>query len=408
MSVITLESPIKILKNKDIPLNTDLQNGNIALYHKDNKSKIFGNIDDVIYEFSGVGKFKSNGEIFNDYINNLSDGENSHNEGSGDVKYFQNLFNEESPNIIILSQVSIEVLEFTLDYFTGIPENIKTICTPIKLYNINYDSISVTDFKNNLITNVYKQIKFNNKTYNFICIDTNYEIDGNIILLVVTNEDTLSNIEGIQVEFNILHNSIGISSHNEGLHNVTISLSGHTEGSCNVNMGDISHVEGLSNISLSNYSHVEGSNCKVCNDYGHSEGYGSIVLGNAGHSEGENTTAKGNNSHSENLGTYAKGNSSHTSGINTIANNLAEFTVGQYNKSNYGDSITDSNESWKGDNKTTLFTIGNGTSDTNRKNAFEVYQDGSIMIQKPGTDTMINLSDKIQETINIKVVNKVL
>ena len=69
----------------------------------------------------------------------------------------------------------------------------------------------------------------------------------------------------------------------------------------------------------------------------------------------------------------ANGDYSFAEGQNTVANNRSEHAMGEFNKSNKASDTF-------GDSGNTLFSIGNGTSDTNRKNALEVMQNGDIYI----------------------------
>lgn len=106
------------------------------------------------------------------------------------------------------------------------------------------------------------------------------------------------------------------------------------------------------------------------------EGDGSTASGYISHAEGWGSFATGYVSHAEGRDTKANGSYSHTGGFATEANNTAEVAFGTYNN-----SVKTSSEF--GDKANTLFTIGNGTSDQGPKynhNAFEVRQDGSILI----------------------------
>lgn len=69
----------------------------------------------------------------------------------------------------------------------------------------------------------------------------------------------------------------------------------------------------------------------------------------------------------------ANGEHSFAEGQNTIANNRSEHAMGEFNESNKASDTF-------GDSGNTLFSIGNGTSATNRKNALEVMQNGDIYI----------------------------
>ena len=85
--------------------------------------------------------------------------------------------------------------------------------------------------------------------------------------------------------------------------------------------------------------------------------------------------------HSEGYETRSFGLGSHSDGYNTIAKNVGEHASGIYNVSN-GD---------------TQFSIGVGTSEDDRKNAFEVKQNGDIYIE--GVEGRIQ--DKLNEISNI-------
>lgn len=74
--------------------------------------------------------------------------------------------------------------------------------------------------------------------------------------------------------------------------------------------------------------------------------------------------------HAEGNGTWAKGNCSHAEGEGTITNNKAEHACGTYNHS----------KSATTKRLATLFSVGIGTSDTDRKNAIEVKQNGDVYV----------------------------
>ena len=108
--------------------------------------------------------------------------------------------------------------------------------------------------------------------------------------------------------------------------------------------------------------------------------------------EGYDVSAIGNYSHAEGDTTIAKGTSSHTEGSNTIAYNISEHASGQYNLSNSDVSTT------FGLYGNTLFSVGYGTSDTDRKNAFEIRQDASIYIagiSEPLKNYILNTSTRL-------------
>ena len=114
----------------------------------------------------------------------------------------------------------------------------------------------------------------------------------------------------------------------------------------------------------------------------HAEGQATHADGNRSHAEGNNTKAGGNYSHAEGYGTKASGIGSHAEGYNTKAENSFEHASGQYNVSNKVNTTF-------GDSGNTLFSVGNGTENNARHNAFEIRQNGDIYITSGGTDILL-------------------
>ena len=79
----------------------------------------------------------------------------------------------------------------------------------------------------------------------------------------------------------------------------------------------------------------------------------------------------------------ANGAYSFSEGQHTVSNNRSEHALGEYNKSNKANDTF-------GDEGNTLFSIGNGTSESDRKNAFEVMQNGDIYIYVKGERVCLN------------------
>lgn len=98
--------------------------------------------------------------------------------------------------------------------------------------------------------------------------------------------------------------------------------------------------------------------------------------------EGYQTQANGNQSHAEGNSTQANGYASHAEGYHTTANNQSEHASGQYN-------VSSSATTEFGDSGNTLFSVGNGTADDARHNAFEIRQNGNIYITSGGTDILL-------------------
>lgn len=141
-------------------------------------------------------------------------------------------------------------------------------------------------------------------------------------------------------------------------------------------IGHASHVEGMSNLTPTCFATLEGldegTTASFVNGANHAEGAGNLAGGAASHVEGIRNEIGDN--------AYA----SHAEGIKNTTQNRAEHASGQYNKSN---KATDT----FGDAGNTLFSIGCGTSDADRKNAFEIMQDGTCKYLDVATGEQINV-----------------
>ena len=207
----------------------------------------------------------------------------------------------------------------------------------------------------------------------------------------------------------------GSSSHAEGAGTTASGTSSHAEGGNATASGDYSHAEGRYTVASGNYSHVEGYNAKAngesshaegyntttsgqsshaegyntsaMTNYSHAEGYYTVASGNSSHAEGFYTVASGESSHAEGIYTNAIGNYSHAEGLGTVANNKSEHASGQYN-------VSSSASTTFGDSGNTLFSVGNGTANNAKHNAFEIRQNGDIyIVNKDGDD--VRLQDEI-------------
>lgn len=141
-------------------------------------------------------------------------------------------------------------------------------------------------------------------------------------------------------------------------------------------IGFASHVEGMGNIAPKASVTLEGldtgATASFVNGANHAEGAGNFAGAAASHAEGIRNEI-GHNA-------YA----SHAEGIKNTTQNRAEHASGQYNKSNKASDTF-------GDAGNTLFSVGCGTSDTDRKNAFEVMQDGTCKYLDVDTGEQIDV-----------------
>lgn len=137
-----------------------------------------------------------------------------------------------------------------------------------------------------------------------------------------------------------------------------------------------SHIEGMGNITelcSAKFSGLDtGVETVFINGSNHAEGVGNYNGGAASHVEGIRNEI--------NKDAYA----SHAEGIKNTTQNRAEHASGQYNKSNKASDTF-------GDAGNTLFSVGCGTSDADRKNAFEVMQDGTCKYLDVATGEQIDV-----------------
>lgn len=151
----------------------------------------------------------------------------------------------------------------------------------------------------------------------------------------------------------------------------------HAEGCATKAYGDYSHAEGMYTYASGTCSHAEGVQTRANGTYSHVEGSNSKATGYASHAEGNYSLAKGSYSHAEGDNTEAIGNSSHAGGYKSSASAPYSFchgrelrTVGIEPQAAFG--------CFNETNSFMLFSIGNGSSDTDRKNAFSINKSGTM------------------------------
>ena len=160
--------------------------------------------------------------------------------------------------------------------------------------------------------------------------------------------------------------TVGVNSTAEGTNTTSSSHSTHAEGIRTTASGGRAHAEGCETTASGNDSHAEGCETTASGHQSHAEGYVATASGDVSHAEGMITTASGSNSHAEGYKTTASGIASHAGGTGTKALHDNEVAYGKYNES-------------KDD---TLFSVGDGTADDARHNAFEITTSGGKLHDK--------------------------
>ncbi len=205
----------------------------------------------------------------------------------------------------------------------------------------------------------------------------------------------------------------GAYSHAEGTHTHAIGNGSHAEGHLTIAKSAASHAEGRLTVagvdtSVGRYAHAEGFSSKATGENSHAEGNATNATGANSHSEGSNNTASGESSHTEGAQTSASANHSHAGGfasevssprgfvhgrnVEAKSNVEGQFAVGKYNKSNTNQILS--------------VGIGTGTPASQRKNAFEIMQNGDAFLYGVGGYDGTNAADSgattLQETIKSK------
>lgn len=187
-------------------------------------------------------------------------------------------------------------------------------------------------------------------------------------------EDTGDDAKTIMVYSNpaVGDMDLGDGAHSEGVNTKATQRGSHAEGRDTYAAGQYSHAEGRETEAFY-ASHAEGRGSKATGDVSHAEGLGTYAIGDHTHAEGQNTHAVGLNAHAEGLRGWANGQHSHAEGVDTVTSNTAEHAEGKFNKSNKADGSF-------GSAGNTLHSIGIGTSASDRKNAFEIMQNGDAYL----------------------------
>ena len=218
-----------------------------------------------------------------------------------------------------------------------------------------------------------------------------------------TASGMVSHAEGFQTL-----SSGGYGSHAEGNQTSASERGAHAEGYKAKASARYSHAEGNTTTANGQGSHAEGANTSTGASASHAEGYLTIArakgsgAGNEGwgaHAEGYQTIAEADGAHAEGVWTKAshqgahaegqgnvssqiyneaKGWASHVEGHMTVANNIGEHAEGAANISHKASDTF-------GDAGNTHHSIGIGTTNTTRKNAIEIMENGNFYVYGIGS-----------------------
>lgn len=176
----------------------------------------------------------------------------------------------------------------------------------------------------------------------------------------------------------------------------------HAEGGSTTASGSYSHAEGYDTIASIYYSHAEGCYTTASGHASHAEGNETTASGNCSHAGGFDTTASGNNAHTEGSYTTASGYSSHAEGNGTTASGRFSHAGGYYTNADQENQTAIGLFNTKS-NTNSLLSVGNGTADDARSDAFVVKSTGEVIINSTASNTtpaLIIGNDNIKKIIN--------
>ena len=299
--------------------------------------------------------------------NCVASGFNSHAEGGGTVASGRTAHSESGNWIMELFPVGAAG---ATQYTMAINAEIQT----------KLDQLGETVF-----CNIHKTNYIWDANWAFAAKITNCVISGNDV--VFTLDRTLSEAALTGSTPFLLSDSLayGAESHSEG-GSIAYGSRSHSEGRGTASIGHNSHTEGQESVTYAETSHAEGYQCETGGSRASNnktpapQAYPPIQqadkVGAFAHAEGNATIAQGLGAHSEGKATFGKGEASHAEGAFTEALNEAEHAEGKYNKSNQKtDGTAEQNAAG-----TTQHSVGIGTSANDRKNAFEIMQNGDVYV----------------------------
>lgn len=159
------------------------------------------------------------------------------------------------------------------------------------------------------------------------------------------------------------------------------------EGSTTIAKGRASHAEGAFTQALSDGTHTEGYQTKATGYWSHAEGEMTLVSSYASHAEGSYTTmpdgskrygtASGYASHVEGGGSHASGSASHAEGIATTAAGSCAHSEGRYTIASGNCQHVEGLANIEDTSNAFIHIAGNGTSPTDRSNAYTLDWNGN-------------------------------
>ena len=198
--------------------------------------------------------------------------------------------------------------------------------------------------------------------------------------------------------------------HVEGYQSIAQGKASHAEGGGSVagydgsyntlaenadTQGAYSHAEGNASAAAGCAAHAEGKKTYANGIAAHAEGAFTRAVGTAAHAEGQNTKAEASRSHAEGVDTRASAEGAHAEGVGNHAVNQGHHVSGKYA------TIDESGKA--------IFQVGIGESDTQRKDALRVTDDGRIFFRKEDEEVVLqeqldSLYNSLEEKANAQEI----
>ena len=160
-------------------------------------------------------------------------------------------------------------------------------------------------------------------------------------------------------------------------------------------MGEDTKALGDSSLATGDTTTASGANSTAM-------GFSTVASGDSSTAMGENTAASGTSSTAMGQNTVASGDESTAMGVRATASGYASIAAGQFNVLNTSDNAT------VYDATNTAFSIGNGTSEGSRSDAFKVLFNGTTTIgtSTPLAGAMLSVFRSIAPTAAVTTVGE--
>jgi hypothetical protein len=187
--------------------------------------------------------------------------------------------------------------------------------------------------------------------------------------------------------------AMGVYTEASGDHTTAIGVNTEASGDYSTAMGsgttasgDYSTAIGVNTEGSGDFSTAMGVSTEASGDYSTAMGYLSVASGYSSTAMGFGSEASRDFSTAMGAGTTASGDLSTAMGAGTDAPSYAEMAIGSNNTTYEPTGI----ESW--DENDRLFVVGNGTSDTNRNDAFTVLKNGKTGINTSSPQSLFEVA----------------